>query len=270
MVLQSSRSSMRSQARAGPRTLGGSSFSNKPPKATELLRQDDHYVRIYEPARPLTRAWQHSDLPVIARGIGIRVHYYEMIQPAASARSPTKLELARSHCGPGRPGELRFGLCKTPSGRSTFLTETRFSTTNAFRARAPPASRCWMPSHQGSYSRTRFKCTATSLPTSASWMRPTSMCFGAWICFSVPGQGHGQTHAAESLLEWNIPFIDVGMGVEVVDGSLLANARTTTAFGNAREPHLAPHPAGGRRRDDAYSKNIKLPTSMRWTPPWQS
>ena len=46
------------------------------------------------------------------------------------------------------------------------------------------------------------------------------------------------------------------MGVEVVDGSLLANARTTTAFGNARDHIWTRIPLVDG--DDAYSKNIQI------------
>lgn len=61
----------------------------------------------------------------------------------------------------------------------------------------------------------------------------------------------------DNLLEKDIPFIDVGMGIEVVDNKLLGIVRTTSFSKNNKE-HIKKRISFEDREDDEYSTNIQI------------
>ena len=62
----------------------------------------------------------------------------------------------------------------------------------------------------------------------------------------------------QRLLEFDTSFIDVGMGVDEVDGSLLGTLRVTTGTPNARGHIDSTVPFCGGENDDAYARNIQI------------
>ena len=64
--------------------------------------------------------------------------------------------------------------------------------------------------------------------------------------------------AVEKLLEVGVPFVDVGMGVSEVDGSLLGHLRVTSATPESRDHVHSTIPLQAGPRDDDYSRNIQI------------
>lgn len=60
------------------------------------------------------------------------------------------------------------------------------------------------------------------------------------------------------LEEWQIRFIDVGIGVKLVDSSLLGIVRTTTSTPEHRESMHSHAPLGGAVGDPEYQENIQI------------
>lgn len=64
--------------------------------------------------------------------------------------------------------------------------------------------------------------------------------------------------AVETLLAADVPFVDVGMGVNEVDGSLLGQLRVTSATPDDRDHVHSTVPLAPRPGDDDYSRNIQI------------
>ena len=75
--------------------------------------------------------------------------------------------------------------------------------------------------------------------------------------FIAVDNGCARKLAAESLARAAIPFIDVGMGVEEVDGSLTGQLRTTTGTAETGKAALSAIPLADDG-DDLYSQNIQI------------
>ena len=78
-----------------------------------------------------------------------------------------------------------------------------------------------------------------------------------FICLDGTGD---RRMIAERLEQWGIPFIDVGMGVELVDGSLLGIVRITTSTSQKRD-HIWSNnriPLSQTAAGDEYSRNIQI------------
>jgi hypothetical protein len=72
--------------------------------------------------------------------------------------------------------------------------------------------------------------------------------------------GDAKSLIVEKLEEFGIPFVDVGMGVELVDDSLIGTVRVTTSTPAKRDHVRGGHriPFAGNGRDDLYSRNIQI------------
>ena len=62
----------------------------------------------------------------------------------------------------------------------------------------------------------------------------------------------------EKLGELGVPFIDVGMGVEEVEGSLLGQLRVTVSTDRSRDQVRSTLPTSDRDGEDDYSRNIQI------------
>ncbi len=81
---------------------------------------------------------------------------------------------------------------------------------------------------------------------------------GMDFVFLALDQGRGRRLAIEKLEEFGVSFIDVGMGVLEVDGSLLGQLRVTTSTPQARSHVHSTVPLSDRDGKDAYSLNIQI------------
>lgn len=81
---------------------------------------------------------------------------------------------------------------------------------------------------------------------------------GMSFVFLALGDGRLRRVIAECLADFDIPFIDVGMGVSEVDGALTGLLRVTTSTSTTRARAMAHLPASDGERDDVYSRNIQI------------
>ena len=76
--------------------------------------------------------------------------------------------------------------------------------------------------------------------------------------FIAIDKGHSRKLVVEKLEEFDVPFIDVGMGVNEVDGSLLGQLRVTVSTDQARGHVHSTLPLSDGGGEDDYSRNIQI------------
>ena len=76
--------------------------------------------------------------------------------------------------------------------------------------------------------------------------------------FIAVDKGRPRRLMVEKLEEFGVPFIDVGMGVEEVEGSLLGQLRVTASTDRSRDQVRSTLPFSDRDGDDDYSRNIQI------------
>lgn len=78
-----------------------------------------------------------------------------------------------------------------------------------------------------------------------------------FVCVDNPAARESIVSALE---DSNVTFIDTGMGVDIVDGKLIATLRTTSSLPDARESARSRNriPIGKNRKNDPYSSNIQV------------
>ena len=70
-------------------------------------------------------------------------------------------------------------------------------------------------------------------------------------------EGYAKRAIVQTLLEWKVPFIDVGMGVERTD-EMLAGMLRVTAVTAANYDHVVQIPYTEADANDEYSKGIQI------------
>lgn len=78
------------------------------------------------------------------------------------------------------------------------------------------------------------------------------------FAFIAIDKGHSRKLVVEKLEEFGVPFIDVGMGVDEVDGSLLGQLRVTVSTDQARGHVHSTLPLSDGDGEDDYSRNIQI------------
>ena len=76
--------------------------------------------------------------------------------------------------------------------------------------------------------------------------------------FVAVDKGPSRKLVVQKLLERGTPFIDVGMGVDEVDGALLGTLRVTASTPTARDHIDSTVPFSDRDGDDVYDRNIQI------------
>ena len=76
--------------------------------------------------------------------------------------------------------------------------------------------------------------------------------------FIAVDKGRARRLVVEKLEEFGVPFIDVGMGVEEVEGSLLGQLRVTASTDRSRDQVRLTLPISDRDAEDDYSRNIQI------------
>ena len=76
--------------------------------------------------------------------------------------------------------------------------------------------------------------------------------------FIAVDKGRPRGLVAEKLEEFGVPFIDVGMGIEEVEGSLLGQLRVTASTDQSRERVRSRLPLSDGDGEDDYSRNIQI------------
>jgi hypothetical protein len=83
---------------------------------------------------------------------------------------------------------------------------------------------------------------------------------GMDFVFLCLDQGRAKQVIVEKLEEFGIPFVDVGMGVELIDDGLIGVLRVTTSTTAKREHVRTKNRIAftGDGREDLYSRNIQI------------
>ena len=76
--------------------------------------------------------------------------------------------------------------------------------------------------------------------------------------FIAVDKGRSRRLVVEELEKFGVPFIDVGMGVEEVEGSLLGQLRVTASTDRSRDQVRSTLPISDRDGEDDYSRNIQI------------
>lgn len=242
------------------------SFSSKPKKGyTDYHQKMTTYLSIIstpaqsiEPnasARPFAVLQDKSEYSVF--------EYPETASSRAGIRATTeKLRIeAVAIIGLGGTGSyiLDF-LAKTPVQEIHLFDGDRFGNHNAFRSPgAPPIDKLASAPMKAEYFRDIY-----------SEMRKNIFAYGfldesnvqllremTFVFVSVD-KGSSRKFIAENLTEFGVPFIDVGMGIQEVDGSLGGQLRVTTSTNQSREKTLSILTHFGDDDENDYSRNIQI------------
>lgn len=241
-------------------------FSSKPSGG-----YSDYYEKMTTYANILAGPAQVIDPAVTAKTFAVvpsdneesPFYYEDTASTRAGIRAVTdKLRLkAVAIVGLGGTGSYILDLiAKTPIQEIHLFDGDRFGQHNAFRAPgAPSIETLREPTSKAEYfkaiySRMHHNVVAHDHLDESSIELLTGMAFA----FVAVDRNDSRRMVTSALATANVPFIDAGMGVFEVDGSLSGQLRVTTNAPLVDE-HLQGHvPISDHNGDDEYSRNIQI------------
>jgi hypothetical protein len=252
----------------GPGVTIDHSFSAKPPEPDPDYydKMTRHVVILSGPARALSPGVTAQTYAPVATTIedDTVFDYLDM----ASSRAEIgivqkKLELSKiAIVGLGGTGSYVLDLvAKTPVREIHLFDGDTFWQHNAFRAPGAPSLEMLRqrPSKvaylREIYSRMRRGIIAHEKYLDANTANELRDMNFVFLC--IDG---GPTKAAilAALADANVPFVDTGMGVELIDGALSGILRVTTASSQKRDHVGRRVPAGATSGDNDYARNIQI------------
>ena len=245
------------------------SFSSKPPDGYK-----DHYEKmttyaaiISSPAKGIDPTVTAQTFPVIEVEDDDSVfNYLDTASSRAQITAVTrKLELKKlGIVGVGGTGSYVLDLtAKTPAKEIHLFDGDRFLQHNAFRSPGAPSANELreLPYKVDYFTRIYSKMRRGIVPhafhidaTNVGQLREMNFVF---LCMD---KGDAKKLIVGKLEEWGVPFIDVGMGVELTDDALGGILRITTSTVEKRE-HVKEKcriPFSDRDGIDEYSRNIQI------------
>lgn len=151
---------------------------------------------------------------------------------------------------------------KTPAREIRIFDGDDFLQHNAFRAPGAPSIEELRDAPKkvdylkSIYSKMHRNIVAYSASLDASNVHLLDGITFAFLCMDA---GEAKRAVVAKLEALGVPFVDVGMGLELVDGSLGGILRVTTSTPGKREHvHQGRIPFDGRGADDIYSSNIQV------------
>lgn len=151
-------------------------------------------------------------------------------------------------------------VAKTPVKEIHLFDGDKLGQHNAFRSPGAPSIKMLKAAPQKAvyyrdiYSEMRCNIVAHGYVDESVVDRLRDMDF----VFVAVDKNQSRRLVAEKLEEFGVPFIDVGMGVEEVEGSLLGQLRVTTSTEQSRDQVYSTLPISGRNGEDDYSRNIQI------------
>lgn len=151
-------------------------------------------------------------------------------------------------------------VAKTPVGEIHLFDGDRFGQHNAFRSpgaapvaalKAAPKKAAYFGSIYSQMKRNIFVHGYLDEST-------TDELRGMDFAFIAVDNGDARRLAVRTLDEFGVPFIDVGMGIDEVDGSLLGQLRVTASTVESRGIVHSTLPMSDGEGDDEYSRNIQI------------
>jgi len=245
-------------------------FSAKPAAGSyvDYYEKVSTYVRILSgPAEALDASATARKFPVVRDDDEKSIFRY--IDTASSRAEIVmvnkKLELAKvAIIGLGGTGSYVLDLvAKTPVAEIALFDGDRFLQHNAFRAPGAPSgdeleAAPWKVDYfTAIYSKMRRGIAPHACFVGGDNMHLLDGADFVFLCFD---NGPAKRVIVEGLIKGDVPFVDVGMGLEVVEGCVSGLLRVT-----ASTPDHSEHAAGGKRipfaeaeDGDEYSTNIQV------------
>lgn len=256
---------------SGRQELGGElvidhSFSSKPPGG-----YPDHYQKMTAYEAIISSPAQSIDPSVTARTFAVVeaqdedsiFRYIDTASSRAGIGSITeKLKVdAVAIVGLGGTGSYVLDLvAKTPVKEIHLFDGDKLGQHNAFRSPGAPSIETLKSAPQKAtlykniYSEMRNNIIPHGYVDESVVDSLRTMDF----VFIAIDKGRPRKFVVEKLEEFGIPFIDVGMGVEKVEDSLLGQLRVTTSTDRSRHRVHSTLPISDRDEEDDYSRNIQI------------
>ena len=256
---------------AGRWDLGGGlvarhKFSSKPPGGYA-----DYYEKMSTYAEILSGYAQAIDPAATARTFlvvpeGNTNSVFEYVDTASSragiAAVTEKLGLgAVAIVGLGGTGSYVLDLvAKTPVGDIHLFDGDTFGQHNAFRAPgAPSVDVLRARPRKSDYLRTIYSNMHRNIVSHGYLDQDTADILSSMdFAFVAVDDADARGLAVETLLAADVPFVDVGMGVNEVDGALLGQLRVTSATPDDRDHVHSTIPLAPPPGDDDYTRNIQI------------
>ena len=153
-------------------------------------------------------------------------------------------------------------VAKTPAREIRLFDGDEFLQHNAFRAPGAPSLEELRVAPKkvdylkGIYSKMHRNIVAHSVAITAETVNLLDGTTFAFIC--IDG-GEGKRLVVKRLEELNVPFVDVGMGLELVDGTLGGILRVTASIpGNRDHVHAGQISFASGEEKDIYASNIQV------------
>ena len=150
-------------------------------------------------------------------------------------------------------------VAKTPVAEVHLFDGDRFGQHNAFRSPGAPHVE-WLRASptKSEYYKQVYSNIRRNIVAHGSVDDGTAMCLREMkFVFIAVDQGSSRRFVVERLEEFGIPFIDVGMGVREVDGTLTGLLRVTRSTDQTRDLTRGDLPLSDHDGVDDYSSNIQ-------------
>lgn len=242
------------------------SFSNKPPGGyADYYHKFTRYIEIIShPARSIDPSVRANDFSPVAVVENESVFNY--CDTASSRAGITALadKLAAGNVaivGLGGTGSYALDLvAKTPVPEIHLFDRDRLLNHNAFRSPGAPSlvqlgEKPFKVNYFAEvYSRMHRGIVPHPYHIDGSNVDELR---GMGFVFLCLDRGSDKKQIVEPLIKWGVPFVDVGMGVELVDGQLGGILRVTTVT-PGKNDHLPVRISFAEGGDDDYSSNIQI------------
>ncbi len=242
------------------------SFSNKPEAGfPDYYEKVTHYVRIIEhqaqslDASATSRTFkviESSDSDIVFNYLDTNSSRAEIETMSAKLQ---KLKVAIVGLGGTGSYVLDF-VAKTPVGEIHLFDKDDFLSHNAFRApgaasleklREQPKKVAYL--HEV-YSKMHKHITPHDYHLDSQTLDEVSGMDFVFICLD---EGEAKQAIIKKLIDAEIPFVDVGVGISVVDGLLFGSVRVTTGTKDKND-HIDKRISFADNGDDDYDKNIQI------------
>ncbi len=242
------------------------SFSNKPPGGyPDYYQKFVRYIEIIShPARALDPEARANDFSPVAELADESVFNY---CDTATSRAGISAATNRLAAGPvaivglGGTGSYALDLvAKTPVPAIHLFDRDRLFNHNAFRSPGAPTlaqlgeKPFKVDYFAGIYSRMHRGIVPHQYFVDGSNVSELREMGFVFLCLD---RGADKKQIVEPLVAWGVPFVDVGMGVELVDGQLGGILRVTMVT-PAKNDHVPVRISFAEGGEDDYSSNIQI------------
>lgn len=242
------------------------SFSNKPPNGyADYYEKLSRYIEIVSaPAKSLDPTVTEKTFKVVAANDEESVFNYLDTNSSRAGISAISNKVKHQKIGIiglGGTGSYIFDLvAKSPVCQIHLFDGDEFVQHNAFRC--PGAATIdelnqrvkKVDYFKNKYSHMRKGIFAHDMFINASTVDELSVCDFVFVSID---KGEVKKSIFDFLRQHNIPFIDVGIGLEIVNEQLIGIIRTTTSTESQHE-HVKDKISFSDGQDDAYSTNIQI------------